>query len=40
MLYHRSNVGYPSVERDEVLIEEIGRTYKGKVVVGRDLDVF
>ena len=42
VLYHPSNAGAgPRVRHsDDVLINEIQQTYKGKVVAGRDLDVF
>jgi ribonuclease BN (tRNA processing enzyme) len=36
ILYHQLYWG----STDEELLEEIGRTYKGKVVSGRDLDVY
>ena len=41
ILYHRANpggVGRPNPE--EALLDEVRRIYGGKVVVGRDLDVF
>jgi ribonuclease BN (tRNA processing enzyme) len=42
VLYHRSNAGGDpaSLERDEVVVEEIRQAYKGKVVQGHDLDIF
>jgi ribonuclease BN (tRNA processing enzyme) len=42
VIYHRSNAGGGSANSDSenVLIDEIRRTYKGKVVAGHDLDVF
>ena len=42
VLYHPSNAGVgPHVPHsDDVLIREIRRSYNGKVVAGRDLDVF
>jgi ribonuclease BN (tRNA processing enzyme) len=39
--YHRSNVGEEGTSSDrDVLIEEIRRAYKGRVVAANDLDVF
>lgn len=41
ILYHRSNIGgagRPNPE--EILLEEIRKTYHGKVVTGHDLDIF
>jgi ribonuclease BN (tRNA processing enzyme) len=39
--YHRSHAGeLPSGSGEDVLIEEIRRNYKGKVVAANDLDVF
>jgi ribonuclease BN (tRNA processing enzyme) len=42
VIYHHSNAGNgPSAsDSEEVLIEEIRRDYKGRVVCGHDLDVF
>jgi ribonuclease BN (tRNA processing enzyme) len=42
VLYHRSNPGAApgSTDIEDVLIAEIQQAYKGKVVVGHDLDVF
>jgi ribonuclease BN (tRNA processing enzyme) len=40
VLYHRSNAGHPSVERDDVVIDEMRQSYNGTIVVGHDLDVF
>jgi ribonuclease BN (tRNA processing enzyme) len=42
VLYHRSNPGGTpgSMEIADALLEEIQQRYKGKVVVGHDLDVF
>jgi ribonuclease BN (tRNA processing enzyme) len=42
VIYHHSNAGNgPSAsDSEEVLIEEIQRVYKGRVVCGHDLDVF
>lgn len=42
VIYHRSNAGGASmnVEQEDVVVEEIRRTYKGNVVTGQDLDVF
>jgi len=42
VIYHRSNAGGASANSDseDVLLDEIRQTYKGKVVAGRDLDVF
>jgi ribonuclease BN (tRNA processing enzyme) len=40
--YHRSNAGEgsSSTEEEDVLIEEIRRDYKGRVVAANDLDIF
>ncbi len=41
ILYHRANpggVGRPNPE--QVLLEEVGHLYRGKVVIGHDLDIF
>jgi ribonuclease Z len=42
VIYHHSNAGNgPSAsDSEEILIEEIQRFYKGRVVCGHDLDVF
>jgi ribonuclease BN (tRNA processing enzyme) len=42
VIYHRSNAGggLLSLDRDDVVIEEIKRDYKGRVVAAHDLDVF
>ena len=42
VIYHHSNAGSgPAVsDSDEILIEEIRRTYEGRVICGHDLDVF
>jgi ribonuclease BN (tRNA processing enzyme) len=42
VMYHRSSAGGipESVEAEEVVIEEVRRTYQGEVVAARDLDVF
>ena len=42
VIYHRSNIGEESSspEEGDVLIEEIRRDYKGRVVAANDLDVF
>ena len=41
ILYHRSNMGGGDRPNPEaVLLEEIRRVYKGKVVTGHDLDIF
>ena len=41
ILYHRANpggVGRPNPE--QILLDEIQRAYRGKVVAGHDLDVY
>ena len=41
VLYHRSNLGgFGGPNPEEILLEEIKKTYKGKVVTGHDLDIF
>jgi ribonuclease BN (tRNA processing enzyme) len=42
VLYHRGNAGGGSAlsEPEDILIDEIRRTYAGKVVAARDLDVY
>jgi ribonuclease BN (tRNA processing enzyme) len=42
VIYHHSNAGGGPLtgDCDDVLLDEIRRAYKGKVVAGRDLDVF
>jgi ribonuclease BN (tRNA processing enzyme) len=41
VLYHRSNLGgRGGPNPEQVLVEEIKKTYKGKVVNGHDLDIF
>ena len=42
VLYHRSNAGGvpEGADAEDVLVEEIQRTYKGEVVAAHDLDVF
>ena len=42
VIYHRSNAGGGSANynSEDVLLDEIRQTYKGKVVAGHDLDVF
>ena len=38
--YHRSHTGETPPRPQDVLVEEIRQTYKGKVVAARDLDIF
>lgn len=41
ILYHRSNIGGSGTPNpEEVLLKEIKKIYKGKVVTGHDLDIF
>ena len=40
ILYHRSNIGGKGLNSEEVLLKEIKKLYKGKVVTGHDLDIF
>ena len=41
ILYHRSNLGgHGRPNPEEILLEEIQKAYKGKVVTGHDLDIF
>jgi ribonuclease BN (tRNA processing enzyme) len=42
VIYHQGNAGRgpAASDADEILIEEINRAYEGRVVCGRDLDVF
>ena len=42
VLYHRANVGAPMTlpDPEEVLLQEIQRSYRGNVAIGHDLDVF
>ena len=41
ILYHRSNIGGRGGPNPEaILVEEIKKTYAGKVVTGHDLDIF
>jgi len=41
VLYHRSNLGGSGVPNPEgILVEELKKTYKAKVVTGHDLDIF
>jgi hypothetical protein len=38
--YHRSHKGERPSGPQDVLVEEIQQTYRGKVVAARDLDIF
>jgi len=42
VIYHRSNAGAASASADseDVLLDEIRQSYKGRVVAGHDLDIF
>ena len=42
VIYHRSNMGATpgSIDSEDVLLNEVGARYKGRVVAGHDLDVF
>lgn len=40
VIYHRSNAGGRSIDPEDVLLDEIRATYKGRVVMGHDLDIF
>lgn len=40
ILYHRSNIGGKGPNPEDVLLKEVKKLYKGKVVTGHDLDIF